>query len=173
MKKVIGFVILCAGFALSACSRSTPFETMGSVSQQSNADLKQQIVVALPNGASICEENEQEKVYMCDGYTLSVQTMMGGDLNRTLKAITGFPKEELKIIETFENGTKKYSCVWTSAGEQELQVGRSCILDDGFYHYAVTVMAGESKTGKLQSTWENLLGSCRLMDASVDLSTGS
>ena len=101
---------------------------------------------------------------MCDDYMLSMQTLAGGDLNRTLKQITGYDKTQLTVLQTRAGDAEKYSCVWTAAGEGGDQVGRAVILDDGNYHYCVTVMADAAAAGELIPVWQELL-------ATVSLST--
>ena len=53
----------------------------------------------------------------------------------------------------------QYEYVWSTPGEAEDQICRGIILDDGFYHYAVTVMADYSQAGELQETWQSVFES--------------
>ena len=69
---------------------------------------------------------------------------------------------ETQPVETVQEGVKRDDCVWTSAGEGEDQVGRATVWDDGAYHYAVTVMAGESQMRELSDIWQDILGSVSL-----------
>ena len=123
-----------------------------------------EVVIALPDAAALpaLQSPESGKLYLCDGYVLTVQTCPGGDLDATMRQITGFPKQQLTCIETRDGDVEKYSCVWTAAGEGGAQVGRALIMDDGNYHYAVTVMADYETAGELAETWQTLLGSVQL-----------
>ena len=76
-------------------------------------------------------------------------------------------------MESFRGNAKRYDCVWTAAGEGEDQVGRACILDDGSFHYVVSVMAGQSRSGELQPVWQDIFDSFRLADPSIEFNTGS
>ena len=55
--------------------------------------------------------------------------------------------------------TRRYECVWVAAGEEEQQVGRMAILDDGNYHYCMTAMADEGDVLQLRDTWQALFDS--------------
>lgn len=109
------------------------------------------------------------QLYFCDGYTLSVQTMSGGDLNRSLRSLTGYGRDRLTVLETSREGLACYCCAWTSAGEAGEQVGRLVLLDDGMYHYAVTVMAPAADTGALVEEWETILNRVTLSDTASSL----
>ncbi len=104
---------------------------------------------------------ENGSFYECDGYTLTVQTLRGGDLNATVETLTGYTAENLTLLEV---GPGRYECAWTGAGEGGDQVSRMVLLDDGAYHYAVTVMAPAQSAGALQEIWTALLSSVSLGD---------
>ena len=118
-----------------------------------------QLQVELPKEAvtPTLQSAETEKLYLCDGYTLAMQTMESGDLDDTLRTLTGFSREQLTVMETLRHGIKRYDCVWSAAGEGGDQVARAVILDDGSYHYAVTVMADFASAGDLADTWKSIL----------------
>ena len=131
------------------------------------------MVVNLPDGAVTTTGQIGETLYECDGYTVVLQTLEGGDLNRTVQAVTGYPADRLQLIQWSKDGVKRYDGVFTAAGEESLQVGRTCILDDGGYHYALTTLASEELSGQLQEQWKELYATLRLVDAQMDLNTGS
>lgn len=173
MKKC--WIIVIALLLLTGCGAQETFETVSDVYIQPVSASIQQLIVDVPQDASVevLQNEDAGKIYLCDGYTITVQTMEAGDLEKTLQTVTGFSKEELTLMRTAQEDAKRYECVWTAAGEGEAQVGRACVLDDGDYHYAVTVMAGESLAGKLTDTWQTLFDSVRLVGPEVDLNTGS
>ena len=127
---------------------------------------QRQLQVSLPKEAltPTLQNAEAGKLYLCDGYTLSVQTMQAGDLDATMRSLTGFSREQLTVMETMKHGIKRYDCVWSAAGEGGDQVARSVILDDGNYHYAVTVMADFASAGDLAATWKSILNTVSLSD---------
>lgn len=122
------------------------------------------VSLELPREAALAvfEKDSSEKLYFCDGYEIAVQTLTGGDLEKTLRTVTGFTKDRLTLMETEQGALRRYDCVWSAAGETEQRVGRTAILDDGAYHYAVTVMADESKAAPLSECWNALFRSLTL-----------
>lgn len=167
--------IIIAALLLSGCGAQETWETVADVYVQPVSADMQQLLVDVPQDAhaEAMQNDTGGKLYLCDGFTVSVQTLESGDLEKTLRTVTGYSREALTLIQTQQEDMKRYECVWTAAGEGETQVGRTCVLDDGNYHYAVTVMAGESQSGALAQTWQTIFDSVRLVGADVDLNTGS
>lgn len=130
------------------------------------AAVQKEVTVKLPADAAApaLQNPDAGQLYLCDGYVLTLQTFTGGDLDATLRQVTGFSKEQVTCMQTREGEVDKYSCVWSSAGEGGDHVGRAVILDDGSYHYAVTVMADFASAGELADTWQQLLNSVTLSD---------
>jgi hypothetical protein len=168
-------IIVAAMLLLSGCSAQETLETISDMYFQSVMAEVRQVIVDVPKdaGVEVLQSDDGGKLYLCDGYTVTVQTMEAGDLNKTLLDVTGYAKEDLTMMQTRQDGVKRYECIWTAAGESETQVGRACVLDDGNFHYVITVMAGESVSGGLKQVWKDLFDSFRLVDADVDLNTGS
>ena len=120
---------------------------------------------AVPEDATVCTmESGEGTMWLCDGFTLTVQTLAGGDLNRSLQQLTGFTEDQLTVMQTKQGDIKRREFVWSAAGEGGDQVGRAVILDDGNNHYAVSVMADAEKAGKLTQTWQKILDSVTLTD---------
>ncbi len=164
MKKVCLLLIFVA--LLSGCSTQPVFETVSDQVELPVMAPMRQLKVALPKEATAptLQSEEIGALYLCDGYTLSVQTMEAGDLDVTMRALTGFPREKLTVMETARHGIRRYDCVWSAAGEGGDQVARAVILDDGNYHYAVTVMADFASAGDLAATWKGILDTVTFSD---------
>lgn len=173
MKKCL--ILLVMLLMLTGCGAQETLETLADDYIQPVSAPLWQMVLDVPQDASVTvlEGEETGKLYLCDGYTIAVQTFPSGDLKKTVHTLTGYEKEDLTLMQTVQDGAKRYECVWVSAGEGENQVGRLCLLDDSNYIYAVTAMAGESKTGELTETWNELFDSFRLVSPEADLNTGS
>jgi hypothetical protein len=124
----------------------------------------QQIHLELPEHASVTTLANREigTLYLCDGYSVTTQNMEGGDLGRTVKAATGFESNALQLMQTSAGELDRYECVWVAAGENGTQVCRACILDDGNYHYVVTIMGDSIDAGNLNSQWQSIMQSVRL-----------
>lgn len=164
MKKVI--VLLVFVLFLGGCGGQATFETVLDQLEAPVMAQMRQLQVALPKEASAptLQSEEAGKLYLCDGYSLSIQTMNAGDLDATLRSLTGFSKEQLTVMTTEKHGIKRYDCVWSAAGEGGDQVARAVILDDGNYHYAVTVMADFASAGDLADTWKSILDTVNFSD---------
>lgn len=168
----LGILLLFTAL-LAGCGAQETFETVADEHVLPVSATVQEISLTLPEEAKMPVMNDTDggKLYLCDGYSLTVQTAEGGDLGRTVADATGFSHKNLQIMETRQGDAKRYEAVWTAAGENEPQVGRLCILDDGNYHYVLTAMTGASGAGDLQKTWNEIFSSFTLGEEQV--STGS
>ena len=162
MKKIVWVLALL--LLLTGCGAANTWETVSDADNTPVMAPMGQVEVSLPKDASLetMENGQSEKIYFCDGYTVTVQTLPGGDLDKTLRQISGFSEDQLTVMQTQAQNAKRYACVWSSAGEAEDQVARAVILDDGSYHYAVTVMAPFSTAGDLAEAWQEILSSVQL-----------
>ncbi len=162
MKKLI--FALSVLLLLTGCGAQETFETVSDQNMQPVMATLQQLTLALPEEAAApaMESPEQGKLYICDGYTLTVQTMASGDLDQTLQQLTGFTRDQLTVMETEQGDVRRIQCVWTAVGEGGDCVGRALVLDDGNYHYAVTVMAQSEMAGQLTGQWQEILDSATL-----------
>lgn len=165
MKKL--WWLLVISLLLTGCGTSAVWETVSDADNSPVMAQMQELKLTLPGDAAVetIENGQEEKIYLCDGYTVAAQTLSGGDIEKTLRDISGFSKDQLTVMETQSQNVKRYECVWAAAGEAEDQVARAVVLDDGVYHYAVTVMAPFSTAGDLSAVWQSIL-------SSVQLSTG-
>ena len=107
-------------------------------------------------------ESGSDRLYQCDSYDIRVQTLAGGDLSATVRDLSGYEQEDLTLIHTVRDGLDCYEFVWASAGEGGDQVGRAMILDDGIYHYCVSVLGDAAAASENQVYWEDLFHSFRL-----------
>lgn len=163
-------MLLCCG-----CGAQETFETVGIVEQSPVTAAPWQMIFDLPSdaGKPVMESEQSGTLYFCEDYTLTLQTLDGGDLNRTFAQCTGFSKDALQVMQTESQGVKRYEAVWTAAAEDGEQVGRIAVLDDGNYHYVLTVMADASKAGKLTSEWQSLFRSVHIEDPETLVNIGS
>lgn len=173
MKKL--WILLLPALMLIGCAAQETFETVEDVLPAEPAAAYQQFVMSIPEEAAAptFQDDNGGAIYVCQGYTISRQTFESGDLEKTVKALTGKSTEELQIIKTAQETYDRYDFVWTSVGEEGLQLGRACILDDGNYHYTLSTLAGEQEAGNLQKTFSDMYDSCRLLAPDVNLRTGS
>ncbi len=164
MKKFL-MSILCMGM-LAGCAAPS-FETLGAIPQQAATTPEPaQMILELPESAA--EDvfgSEEESLYICGDYSLSMQTAASGDLKATVKRMTGFDPEQLNLLETASGDAERYDFVWTGAGEQGDMIGRAAIIDDGTYHYCLWVLGPAEAAGSFTEEWDRLFSSFYLESA--------
>lgn len=157
-------VLLLMGLLLCGCKQQ---ETMETISDEMLLPVMAQpknIAVALPGEAALpVVENDAGRIYLCDEYEIVLQTLDGGDLDRTMQTVSGLERDQLTIMETFADDVNRYEFVWTSAGERGEQLGRGVILDDGSYHYCLSVLRNAEKADKSQINWNQVFGTFKLV----------
>lgn len=173
MKKALIVLMLMA--LLSGCAAQETFETVEDLIPVQPVASPQQFYVSLPQEAAspTFREDGNGELYVCSGYTISKQILESGDMEKTLMHLSGKKSEELQLMKTKQTTCDRYDFVWTAAGEEGLQLGRACILDDGNFHYTLSVMAEEETAGQLQETLQDMFSTCKLLDPQVNLRTGS
>lgn len=145
---------------LSGCNTPESFETISdSYIEPEIQPAQQTSMILAEETVQIQQDTGNEKIYLCDDYCVVVQTFSAGDLDATIRSVTGYPRDKLTVMERKTGGIDRYECVWVSAGEGGDQVGRMVLLDDGNYHYALTVMAPADQAGELTDTWQLLVDS--------------
>ena len=160
MKKL--FLILAMLCLLTACTGEKTLETVEDVYAPQD-EIPMVVDVTLPEEAFVQTlSSSAGRLYLCDGFTVTVQTFQGGDLNRTVKETTGYSLDRLTVLETIKDDLTCYRLSWASLGEGGDQAARTLILDDGCYHYAVTVMAPAENAGALTDTIQGILASVNL-----------
>jgi len=148
---------------LGGCAAEETFETVSDEIVQPVLAQSRQIILALPEEAAApAAESDGGALYQCEGYEIMVQTLEGGDLDRTLRELTGYAGEELTVLETQGDGGKRYELVWASAGENGPRIGRAMIVDDGSYHYCVSTLADADRAEEFRESWRILFGSISL-----------
>lgn len=172
MKK--GIVLLLLAALLTGCGAEETFETVEDIIPAEPVASPQQFFVSLPDEAATPTfQDDSGELYVCQDYTISKQILESGDMEKTVKTVTGQSQEDMDIIKTFYGNCDRYDFVWTAAGEEGLQLGRACILDDGDFHYILSTMAREEAAGELRDTLQDMYDSCKLLDPEINLSTGS
>jgi hypothetical protein len=162
MKKCGILLILIVLF--TGCHREEPMETVSDELLVPVLSPTYEIVVSIPEEATeaVISSQDDQRLYFCNGYTMEIQTLAGGDLEKTVKMISGYQAQDLTIVKTRTKGVKKAQWVWSSVGESGDQLGRAVVLDDGRYHYCVSVMSDASVSGQLEQEWETVFASVTL-----------
>ena len=92
-----------------------------------------------------------------------MQTVSSGDLDATVQMLTGCARDRLTLVKTCQNDLDRYDFVWTCAGEKGDMLGRGVILDDGSYHYCMSVLRSADGTKKSRIVWSDVFGSFNLL----------
>ena len=173
MKKL--WVITILALLLVGCSGKETLETISDTEDAPVVATQQRVLLQLPEELSspVLQSEKTGTLYICDDYSVTVQTVSAGDLNATIRNATGMNREDLQIMQTEENGVKRYRWVWATGGENGVQVGHGCVLDDGNYHYILTALAAEEASARVQPAWKEIFTSFRLADEREGVSTGS
>lgn len=161
MKKLL--VLMVLALSLAGCGGAEVFETVADEMVQSVMAQPREIRLTLPEEAVLpAMETDHGTIYICKDYDVAVQTLPSGNLEGTIRSVSGFDPEDLTIMETTLSDTDCYEFVWTSAGEWKEQVCRCMILDDGDYHYVLTAMIDSDLIGEYQEIWNGMFESFRL-----------
>ena len=159
MRKLF-FIGLALALVLCGCGARENLETIADdIPVESVLGEMREISVRLPDGAvSPVLKSEAEQLYLSEDYEILVQTCPAGNLNDTIRKLTGFDKEQLTVMETEQDGAKRYDFVWAAAGEDGERLGRAAILDDGSYHYCLSVLR-DAQDEKSQVVWSEVFAS--------------
>lgn len=169
------WLLLGVVFLLTGCAAQETFETISDEIIQPVNGQAQEIYLELPETADVqaMDTESTGALYFCGDMTVCVQTLDGGDLDRTLRATTGYCREAVQLLESYSPNGKSYECAWSSVGEGGLQVGRTRIIDDGSYHYTLTVMLPEASVEENRESLRKILDSFGLVTQDSAVNTGS
>lgn len=173
MKLIIAVLALI--WCLTGCAGPQSYETLSDTWVAPQIPEPMQIHLELPETAAspTLQTDTGDRLYLCDDYWIALQTVTSGDLERTLQDLTGYSLDALSPVQTMQDGVACYDCAWTLAGEGKTQTGRLRLLDDGNYHYAVSVLADADQAGRLQEQIQALFRSVSLKPAGFNPNTGS
>ena len=138
MKKML-FILLTA-LVLAGCSQAPAAETVMDVLEEPVLAQPREVRLELPGETVACAmESDSGRLYLGDGYEVMVQTLPGGDLDATIRSLTGFSREDITVMQTGQE-PKRWEFAWAAAGERGERVGRGVVLEDGSYHYCLSVL---------------------------------
>lgn len=161
MKKICVYLFLA--FALCGCRAEETFETISDDIVAPVMAVPRQVTVQLPEDAvAPVLESDTRQIYMSTGYEIAIETLSAGDLNATVQALSGYETGNLTILETQQGDITRYEFVWASAGEEGDRLGRAVILDDGEYHYCMSVLRDAAGEEDSQIVWSDVFGSFSL-----------
>lgn len=158
MKYWIG--ICLTAVLLSGCRSEQTLETVNDEWLVPAMAQPREISVRLPENTVLpVLEQEDRRLYMGQGYEIMLETLASGNLDATIRTLSGYGKEQLTVLQTCQGDADRYEFVWSAAGEQGDRLGRAVILDDGDYHYCMSVLRD---AGDTQIVWRDVFGSFSL-----------
>ena len=106
MKKMC--IVLLLALLLTGCGGNNTRETISDNHDVPTMVEMKNLSVELPNHLStpVLESQTAGKLYICDDYWVSVQTVAAGDLAQTVYNITGMQKDKLDILQSRQGEVK-------------------------------------------------------------------
>ena len=161
MKKI--WCMLLVSLLLTGCGAEETFETVADEIVQSVLAQPREITIRLPdNAVAPVLESAQRQVYMSEEYEIMIETLESGDLQATIRELSGYEKDQLTVLETQVQDVTRYEFVRACAGERGDRLGRAVILDDGDYHYCLSGLR-DAQTEKSQIVWSDVFASFALV----------
>lgn len=163
MRKLL--LVLCAAVLfVSGCAIQT-WENVDDPNDVQVMASPATLLIDLPEEAAApVMKGTSGSLYFCGDFEIMVEQMPSGNLNNTLQTLTGFEREDLDLIQTNRCGAECYEGAWSAVGEAGDHVGRVLILDDGSYHYCVSIMAMAENAGLCAEEWNHIMQSIALAE---------
>ena len=160
MKRIL--LVLLMSLLLAGCAEAELGETVADVWQEAvTVAAPRETRLELPGEAVACAmESDTGRLYFGDGYEVMVQTLSSGDLDATIRALTGFDREDITVLQS-QSDPKRWEFAWASAGEGGERLGRGVVLDDGNYHYCLTVLQ-DADDDDCQIIWSEVFNTFQL-----------
>lgn len=158
-----GLCLMLVCMLLGGCGAEETMETVADEWVEPVIVPAREIRVSLPEEVAPVTEDTTGSLYIASNYEIHIQTMSGGDLDETIRSISGHEREDLTVIATAPQGLHRYDLVWTAAGEGGDRVGRAVIVDDGEYHYTMTVLRDAGSVETDQVVWRTVFESFTLV----------
>jgi hypothetical protein len=83
-------------------------------------------------------------------------------IGATIEEMSGHSRESLTVLTTMQDDAMRYDFVWATAGEGGDLLGRGIVLDDGNYHYTMTVLRDADTVQTSAVVWDEVFSSFRL-----------
>ena len=159
VKRWLWMIVLAV--LLCGCKAEETLETVSDEWMVPAMAQPREISVRLPENTVLpVMEQDGRRLYMGQDYEIMVETLASGDLNDTIRTISGFEKDQLTVLQTQQADADRYDFVWTTAGERGERLGRAVILDDGNYHYCMSVLR-DTEEGTV--VWQDVFSSFALV----------
>lgn len=158
MKKWIA--VFLTGFLLTGCGARDTFESVSDELITPVMATPRQVHIDLPDEAQAAAfPSDSGTLFICDDYEIAIETLSSGDLDATLKTMTGQGQEHLSLMTTKQGECTRYDFVWAGVNDDGDFSGRGTILDDGVYHYCLSLVRPLEKMNNSQVVWRQVFNS--------------
>lgn len=158
MRKIL--LMAAVALLLTGCGAEETLETVADEAVQAVSAQPREIQVDLPEEAALpAMESDSGVLYMCKDYDVSILTLDGGDLQKTIQTVSGYSADDLTVMQTADGEFTRSEFVWTAAGEFGDQVGRAAIVDDGSYHYVLAATIDADNAQQYREIWNGMFES--------------
>lgn len=160
MKIRVVIMLLLVFIMFGGCQKGEDLEVIADDWKETLVQEPAHVQFNVPDDVSLeVMSGNDWKVYQGDYYQILVQHYPSGDLDRTLKDICGYTKEDLTVIEITGEDIDKYLFGWSAVSEEGELVGRCAVLDDGRFHYCLSVLVNAEKSGELRGIIDSVFAS--------------
>lgn len=156
-------MILLLGVSLCGCSGGESFEVIADSFVDSPKAEPGKMVLDLPDEVTLSVMSGSDwQCYEGEHYQIILQTYPSGNLDQTLQQVTGYGKEHLSVMEISAMNIDKYFCAWSAVSEEGEVVGRCTVLDDGVYHYCLSILVNAEASGEVRDVVNGVFASYSL-----------
>ena len=119
------WVLVMLAVVLAGCGAEPTVETVADEIVLAESVMKE-ITMELPGETVLpVMQTDTGKLYICEDFEVSVETLPGGDLGRTVGLLTGFGLEDVTVMQTTAGDRIRYDLAWSCLGEMGPEVGRA------------------------------------------------
>ena len=157
--------LFLAALLLSGCGAEPVYETIGNVWENDEpvfAPAGMEFAVPEDAHMEVVEGSSGEKIYRIGDWELWTGTYSAGDLSATMEEITGLESGNLTVISRRVGAYDCHETAWTTTGEDGTWVARTAVIEEGGYHYALSMMVPQEDADQLGSFFSQVLASVNL-----------
>lgn len=170
MKK--GIIWIMAALLLSGCAGDTEpvYETIGNVwENEEPVSAPASIEFAVPDGAEMeaVSTDSEVKIYRIGDWELWTQALDGGDLRATFEQLTGMDWDALTVVNHPVGEKNVYETAWTAMDEEDTYIIRAAVIEEGDYHYCLSLMALEDNSRTVGQFFTEILENVNLADTAA------
>lgn len=158
MKRIL--LCLMVGMMLGGCASEPVYETIGNAMEDTRpVSAPGTIELTLPEDAQmqVIDDEYGSKSYRIGDWEVWTQICDGGDINATLEQLTGISAEALTVMEYRLQDMPCSEVAWITTTDEGSLVCRTAVLDDGNYHYCISLMMPEEEAEVLGESFGALL----------------